>query len=163
MMITGKTLFAFVDTQDPFAPSLVAGEEQAGPILSLMESRSFSFLFLFYTQRTRINALKTAHEVAQRHPTCKVVLNELPVSDREGVSSLVEELSRRVNEAMEMSGDSKNHVCMSSGTTEMRAALFLLVAAGVLPATLLEVGSPAERRCPNFRWRLGDGSPARFG
>jgi transcriptional regulator with GAF, ATPase, and Fis domain len=35
-------------------------------------------------------------------------------------------------------------VCVSSGTAEMRAAWFLLTAAGFLRATLLHLGSPAE-------------------
>jgi len=145
MMITGNTLFAFVDSQDPFERGPVAGELQAGPILSLMESRRFNFVFLFHAQRTRKNAHDTAREIAERHPGCHVMLHPLPDSNRKDVSSLVEELSRQVNQAMGTSKNSKNHVSMSSGTPEMRAALFLLVAAGALPATLLEVRPPGER------------------
>ena len=145
MMITGKTLFAFVDSKDPFAPSLVAGEEQAGPILSLMASRPFDFLFLFYTPNTQTNAHETSREVGLRYPDCQVVLQELPDSSPEQPLLLIQQLSRRVHHAMRSSRDSENLVCMSSGTTEMRAALFFLVAAGVLSASLLHVGSPAER------------------
>src|SRR6266705_1284274 len=36
------------------------------------------------------------------------------------------------------------YVCVSSGTAEMRAAWFLLAALGVLPAKMLQVGSPAR-------------------
>jgi DNA-binding NtrC family response regulator len=36
------------------------------------------------------------------------------------------------------------YVCVSSGTAEMRAAWFLLTALGVLPAKLLQVGTPAR-------------------
>jgi len=145
MMITGKTLFAFVDSQDPFTPSVVAGVEQAGPILSLMASRPFDFLFLFYTPHTQTNAHETSREVGRRHPECEVVLQELPDSDPEDPFAFIRQLSRRVGQAIKRSRGSKNHVCMSSGAPEMRAALFFLVAAGVLPATLLHVGSRAER------------------
>lgn len=88
MMITGNTLFAFVDAQDPFMPSPIAEEEHVGPVLSLMESRSFSFVFLFHTQRTRKNAQDTAHVIAERHDGCQVALHALPDSDRKDVSSL---------------------------------------------------------------------------
>jgi hypothetical protein len=105
MMITGNTLFAFVDSQDPFMPSPIAGEEQVGPILSLMESRSFSFVFLFHTQRTQNNAHETAHVIAERHTGCEVALHALPDSDRKDVSSLVDELSRQVGKRI---AESKN-------------------------------------------------------
>jgi hypothetical protein len=49
MLITSRTLFAFVDLKDPFTSGEVAGEELTGPILSLMGARQFNFLFLFYT------------------------------------------------------------------------------------------------------------------
>jgi len=145
MMITGKTLFAFVDLQDPFVASGVAGEDQTGPILSLMAARPFDFLFLFHTRHTLTNASETSREVEGKYPKCKVMLHQMPDSDPKDVSSLIRQLSRQVDKGMRMSGKSENHVCMSSGTAEMRAALFFLVAAGVLPATLLQVGAPAER------------------
>jgi transcriptional regulator with GAF, ATPase, and Fis domain len=146
MMITGKTLFAFVDAQDPFTPSVVAGEEQTGPILSLMAARPFNFLILFHTRRTSPNALDTLREVGQRHPECEVVLEELPDIAPEDPASLIRHLSRRVAKAVRASKDSENHVCMSSGTSEDRAALFFLVAAGRL------FGSPGvkEARLDNL-------------
>jgi hypothetical protein len=145
MMIAGDTLFAFVDAQDPFEPGPVAGDLQAGPTLLLVDSRTFDFVFLFHAQRTRTNAHDTAREITERYPSGHVLLQPVPDSNRKDVVSLVEELSRKVNQAKGKSRNSKNHVCMWSGTPEMRAALFLLVAAGVLPATLLEVRPPAER------------------
>ncbi len=145
MMITDKTLFAIVDPQDPFVPSLVAGEKQAGQILLLMASRPFDVLYLFYTPKTRTNAFETSREVGLRHPDCEVVLQELPDSDPDDVTSLIKHLSGRVGKAVKKLRNSEKHVCMSNGTPEMRAALLFLVVAGVLPATLLHVGSPAER------------------
>ena len=53
-------------------------------------------------------------------------------------------LARQVRQIARASGGAENFVCVSSGTAEMRAAWFLLAASGVLPATLLQVGSPAE-------------------
>jgi DNA-binding NtrC family response regulator len=144
MLITNKALFAFVDLKDPFMPSGIEGEEQPGPILSLLASRPFDFLFLFCTPHTRENAVATEREAAQRHPRCKITLHELPVSDPKDYSSLMGRLARQIRSINRLGPDTDNHVCVSSGTAEMRAAWFLLTAVGVLPAKLLQIGSPAE-------------------
>jgi len=123
----------------------VEGEDQTGPILSLMAARQFDRLFLFHTRHTLTNAGETSREVGLKHPECRVVLQQLPDSDPKNASLMIRQLSRQVDKVMRESGKSENHVCMSSGTTEMRAALVFLVAAGVLPAKLLQVGSPTER------------------
>src|SRR5471032_2594994 len=144
MMITGRTLLAFVDTKDPFMPSEVVGEELAGPILSLMGAREFNFLFLLYTPYTRAKALATRDEVTRRYASCPVMMHELPVSDPNDYSSLMGRLARQVREIMRLSHDADSSVCVSSGTPEMRAAWFLLAAVGALPAKLLQVDSPAD-------------------
>jgi transcriptional regulator with GAF, ATPase, and Fis domain len=144
MLITGRTLFAFVDLKDPFMPSEIAGEDQPGPILSLMAARQFDFLFLFHTPHTRTNATATHEEVRRRYEKCHVMIHELPVSDPKDYSGLMGRLAREVRQIMRLSRNAENSVCVSSGTAEMRAAWFLLTAAGALPATLLQVASPAD-------------------
>lgn len=144
MLITAQTLFAFVDLKDPFTSGEVAGEELTGPILSLMGARQFNFLFLFYTPHTRESAEATRREVEHRHKGCHVTLHELPVSDPKDYSALMGRLASQVREIVRASPGAENHICVSSGTAEMRAAWFLLTAAGVLPATLLQVGTPAD-------------------
>ncbi len=137
-------LFAFVDPKDPFMAGEVVGEERLGPILSMAESRPFDSLFLFYTPNMRPAAVDTEAEVKRRHPACRVVLHELPVADPKDYSALMGRLARRVRDIVRSSPDAENFVCVSSGTAEMRAAWFLLTASRVLPATLLQAGSPAE-------------------
>ena len=65
MLITGQTLFAFVDLKDPFMPTGVEGEEQPGPILSQLAARPFDSLFLFHTPYTRENAEAAQLEVTE--------------------------------------------------------------------------------------------------
>ena len=145
MMITGKTLFAVVDSDEPFEPSLINGVKQAGAILSTMASQPFDLLFLFYMPTTRVNAQETSREVRRRHPECKTMLLELPESDPERPMLVISQLLRRVRHLLRTSRNSDNHVSLSSGSPEMRAALLFLVTASVLPASLLRVGSSAER------------------
>jgi transcriptional regulator with AAA-type ATPase domain len=143
MLITGQTLFAFVDLKDPFAPTGVEGEEQPGPILSLLAAQPFDFLFLFHTTHTSQNAEATQHEIRHRYPSCRVTMHNLPISDPKDYSSLMGQLALEVGSIRRLSRATQDHICVSSGTAEMRAAWFLLAAVGVLPAKLLQVGSPA--------------------
>jgi DNA-binding NtrC family response regulator len=136
-----RTLFAFVDPKDPFAAGEIAEDEQPGPILSVMGARAFDALTLFYTATMAENAAATRSAVSQRYPGCRVTLHELLLSDPKDYSAVMGRLARRLRE-LDTRGE--NYVCVSSGTAEMRAAWFLLVASGVLRATLLQVGSPAE-------------------
>jgi transcriptional regulator with PAS, ATPase and Fis domain len=141
-----NSLFAFVDPKDPFTPGEIAGEQLPGPILSIMSAKQFRHLFLFHTPHTREHAAATEKEVSGRYPECQIVMNELPVSDPKDYSSVMGRLARTVRRLMKL-GSSEIvdcYVCASSGTAEMRAAWFLLAALGVLPAKMLQVGSPAR-------------------
>ena len=142
-------LLSFVDPKDPFAVGPVADEELTGPILSIMSTREFDSLFLFYTPHTRDNALATSEEVQRRHPQTRVVmLMELNIGDPKNYSTLLGCLTQRVrgeNLHLELLRPNvQAYICISSGTAEMRGAWFLLTGLGVLPAKLLQVGTPAE-------------------
>jgi DNA-binding NtrC family response regulator len=141
-----NSLFAFVDLKDPFAPGEVAGEELPGPILSIMDAKQFSSVYLFYTPHTRENALATKAEATQRYPECTVKSIELPIADPKNYSSLMGYLGAVIRKIglLRQARGGKNYVCVSSGTAEMRAAWFLLTATGVLTAKLLQVGTPAR-------------------
>jgi transcriptional regulator with AAA-type ATPase domain len=139
-----NSLFAFVDFKDPFAPGEIAGEELPGPILSIMSLKQFGSLFLFHTPHTRENALSTKAEVSHRYPECRVAVHELPVSDPKDYSGLMGRLSRLVRKLMRLPRTGDNYVCVSSGTAEMRAVWILLTGLGVLPAKLIQVGSPTR-------------------
>jgi DNA-binding NtrC family response regulator len=143
-MRKSNSLFAFVDPKDPFMAGEIAGEELPGPILSIMSARKFDSLSLFHTPHTRTNALATENEISRRYPESRVTLHELPVSDPKDYSSLIIRLAQHVRQLRRQFPAADNHVCVSSGTAEMRAAWFLLTALGVLPAKLLQVGTPAR-------------------
>jgi DNA-binding NtrC family response regulator len=140
----GSILFAIVDPKDPFMGGELEGEDQPGPILSVAAYRPFERLFLFHTPGLRENAEATQKAVANRHPGTRVALRPLPVSDPKDYSALMGCLTREVRGIRATLGNERCFVCVSSGTAEMRAAWFLMAASGILPATLLQVGSPAE-------------------
>src|SRR5229473_42744 len=145
-MTSVNSLFAFADPKDPFTAGEIAGEQLPGPILSIMSAKQFGHLFLFHTPHTRENAVATEKEVSDRYPECQIVVNELTVSDPKDYSSVMGRLARTVRRLMKLGSSeiADCYVCVSSGTAEMRAAWFLLAALGVLPARMLQVGSPAR-------------------
>jgi DNA-binding NtrC family response regulator len=145
-MTNVNSLFAFVDPKDPFTPGEMAGERLPGPILSIMTAKQFRHLFLFHTPHTRKHAAATEKEVSSRYPECQIVVHELPVSDPKDYSSVMGRLARTVRRLIDLRSSeiADCYVCVSSGTAEMRAAWFLLAAMGVLPAKMLQVGSPAR-------------------
>jgi len=139
-----NSLFAFVDLKDPFTPGEIAGEELPGPILSIMSVKQFGSLFLFHTPHTRENALSTKDEVSHRYPECRIAVHELLVSDPKDYSALMGRLSRLVRKLMRLPRTGDNYICVSSGTAEMRAVWLILSGLGILPAKLIQVGSPAR-------------------
>jgi transcriptional regulator with PAS, ATPase and Fis domain len=139
-----NSLFAFVDPKDPFTAGEIAGKELPGPILSIMSAKQFGSLFLFHTPQVHGNALATKTEVSRRYPTCSVLVYELHISDPKNYSLLMGQLGPLVRNLMLGAHIGDIYVCVSSGTAEMRAAWFLLTALGVLPAKLLQVGTPAR-------------------
>ena len=143
-MATARQLLSFVDYKDPFTPGEVAGEGRPGAILSILESRGFDRVHLFHTYQLQNNASTTKAEIRQRWPQCRVCLRELPVSDPKDYSAIMGVLARQVRQLAREADATETFICVSSGTAEIRAAWFLLVASGVVSATLLQVGSPAE-------------------
>lgn len=144
MLTTGKTLSAFVDLKDPFMPSAIAGEGKPGPILSILATREFRALDLFFTPHTRQQMEATKSEVERRHPRCRVRMHEIQVSDPKDYSALMGRLAREIRALLRGSDTRENFICVSSGTAELRTAWFILAATGLLPATMLQIGSPAD-------------------
>jgi len=138
-----RALFTFVDLKDPFVQGEVADEVLPGPVLSILSAKPFDELFLFHTPHTLSQTEATRIAVADRFPSCRVTIQQLPAANPKDYSVLMGSLSRFLRDRYSSLSCNDNFVCVSSGTAEMRASWFLLNALGILPATLLQVGSPA--------------------
>jgi transcriptional regulator with AAA-type ATPase domain len=145
MRISGRTLYSFVDLKDPFMSSEIAGEKQLGPILALMNVRPFDYLLLFHTPHARENAIATSEAVQARYPACKVLVYPLAISDPRDYVAVLSSLINQLREIMAVSDQSKNYVCVSSGTAEMRTAWFLLTSVSFMRAKLLQSPPPLSR------------------
>lgn len=145
MSVAPHIFLSFVDLKDPFVPTGVEGESELGPVLSMLAARPFDAACLFHTPQTQEIAESTLRACRERHPRCDVSLAGLQVSDPKDYSEIMGALGRHVvQHAREARRDAAEiSVCVSSGTAEMRTAWFMLVASGMLPAKLLQLGSPA--------------------
>jgi transcriptional regulator with GAF, ATPase, and Fis domain len=138
-----KVLYAFVDLKDPFVAYEVFNEPLPGPVLSILASMPFDEVVLFHTPHTVEQTRGTRASILEKFPGCRIVIKEIPASDPKDYSILMGSLSRFIRDRSDVY-QTMNFVCASSGTAEMRAVWFLLKAINVLPATLLQVGSPAH-------------------
>ncbi|HEY3443439.1 MAG TPA: RNA repair transcriptional activator RtcR family protein [Paludibaculum sp.] len=136
MMITGRTLLAFVDYQDPYVQSLVGDEEQPGPVLTLLDTGAFETVALFHTPHTEAQTRATEEEIHARHPRVKVQLHGLGASNPKDFSRLIGLMAPHLRR---YAGSGDLSVCASSGTAEMRAIWYLLVSTGQIQARLLQV------------------------
>ena len=74
-------LFTFTGFHDPYSKGLVDQEEQPGPILSLLNVRSFGHVFLFDTPTTREISRNTKEAINALYPDCEVHILDMKLSD----------------------------------------------------------------------------------
>jgi hypothetical protein len=69
-----RILLTFTGFHDPYSKGLVGEDEQPGPILSLLQERSFDLVYLLATPNTERNTASTAAELKKRVELREVAL-----------------------------------------------------------------------------------------
>jgi sigma54-dependent transcription regulator len=133
-----KTLFSFTGFHDPYSIGLL-GEEELGPILSLVQSVGFDQIILFGTPNTARNTADTASALHARHSGIVVEVRELPLTDPTDYIAILRELRKGTRHVVESQPRAEFYVAVASGTPQMHACWLLLVAAGEVPARILHV------------------------
>ncbi|MFW5695045.1 MAG: sigma-54 interaction domain-containing protein [Alkalispirochaeta sp.] len=151
-----EVLYSFVGNHDPL--TLPAENEDPGPVLSLLRSRSFDHLVLLvtgpqYSERAVViqqYAVSGAHPfnsaAPPRTPTCSFVQIPLEsVVDYEEIYSRLMEVIPDAEEKLpaQVRNDLRRFVLLDPGTPQMQTVWFLMVRSGVFDATLLQ-GIPAR-------------------
>jgi sigma54-dependent transcription regulator len=130
-----KVLLTFIGFNDPYSKSVVAGEEKAGPILSLLAAREFDRVILFTTP----GIVASTDELASAIQGSTVQIVPLNLPDPADYIAILGELRRECGTIRDQNLDAELFVATASGTPQMHACWFLLTASGELPATLLHV------------------------
>ncbi|MFP4350976.1 MAG: RNA repair transcriptional activator RtcR family protein, partial [Desulfococcaceae bacterium] len=133
--MTQTVLLSFNGAQDPFNKS---GND--GPILNLLRHRPAEFqkVFLLHNHQLKREAAVTAAEIRKRHPNLQTVLPcELAISDPTDYGQILEALRRTLLEIYDR--DARYTVSLSSGTPQMHACWFFLVASSEIRAEVIHV------------------------
>jgi DNA-binding NtrC family response regulator len=135
-------LLTFSGFHDPYSKGLVDQEEQPGPILSLLNVRSFEHVFLFDTPTTREITRNTKEAINSLYPGCKVQILDMKLSDPTSYRDIFGGLKQHAYAIQEEYGPASFFISVASGTPQMHACWVLLAASGEIPAKVLHVRPP---------------------
>jgi transcriptional regulator with PAS, ATPase and Fis domain len=135
-------LYTFTGFHDPYSKGLLDQEEQPGPILSLLNIRSFNHVFLFDTPTTRENTRSTKEAINALHQDCEVHVLEINLPDPTNYRDIFDRIKQHTDAIQEAFGPARFFISVASGTPQMHACWVLLAASGDIPAKILHVRPP---------------------
>jgi len=93
-----NVLLTFTGFQDPYALGLIGEEEQPGPILSLLATKSFDRVVLFSTPRTEKNTSATLRSLRKLFPQLLVDVVNFPLEDPTDYLAILRGLRKQTQE-----------------------------------------------------------------
>jgi len=140
-----KILLSFTGFHDPYSDSVVTRTKQAGPILSMLEAKSFDGIILFNTPGTAKQTADTITAIKKMFPALTVEVKEL-VDLRNPTDHILilRYLRKYTGEILESMPDSEFFISIASGTPSMHACWLLIVADGSFPARILYGHPPRD-------------------
>lgn len=144
-MVTNEALLSWVGSRDPTWWNPRSGQDELGPILSLLESREFSTIYLFFnvggrTEEFAQRANAVLHACQRLVPNTKVIHRPIElvsvVDYREIFRVVNHECQRILSQHPPPRPDF--YVYLSPGTPQMQTVWILLVQSGLLPARMID-------------------------
>jgi len=135
-------LLTFTGFHDPYFKGLVDQEEQSGPILSLLSTRSFEHIFLFNTPNTQRVTEETKDAIFKLYGGTEVHVLETNLSDPTNYQEIFRGLRGHIHSIIEGFPSARFFVSVASGTPQMHACWVLFTASGEIPARILHVRPP---------------------
>jgi DNA-binding NtrC family response regulator len=132
-----RILLSFTGSHDPYNPTVVEGEDQPGPILTLVQARYFDRLVLFATPRMLAETSATAEAVSERSPSTVVEQISVPLEDPTDYNAILFHLRKECGKICDRHPSASLFVSTASGTPQMHACWLLLAASGEVPSKLL--------------------------
>jgi transcriptional regulator with GAF, ATPase, and Fis domain len=131
-------LLTFTGFHDPYCPSVVDGRQQAGPIISMLESRPFNGVVIFGTPGVVKHTAATLDALAKCFPEVNVEVIELAgLNDPTDHVAILRFLRQYTRKILSSYPEANLFISIASGTPSMHACWLLLVAEGTLPAHIL--------------------------
>jgi DNA-binding NtrC family response regulator len=150
-----KILLTFTGFRDPYVP----GSMQPGPILSLLKLCQFDLVVLLGTPQTKHNLEQTVREIRSARPKLDIQQVETPLGDPNDYTAILETLRTNYRQLKDRFPSAQYFVSVKSGTAQMHACWFWLVASGEIAATLLNVHLSNEERAEAKVERVDLSSP----
>ena len=94
-------LLTFTGFHDPYFKGLVDHEEQPGPILSLLSSRSFDHVFLFDTPATQEITEQTKDAISNLQCECDVHILQINLDDPTEYAAILDGLRPHITKIIE--------------------------------------------------------------
>jgi DNA-binding NtrC family response regulator len=135
--VSQNVLFSFTSFHDPYKTSVIAGEEQLGPILTALNGSEFDRVVLFATPRTIDMTRATAKAICGRQPSVAVDEIHLPLEDPTDYGQILGHLRRECGKYCEQFPEANLFILTAPGTPQMHACWLLLAASGEIPARLV--------------------------
>jgi len=117
----------------------VGEDDQPGPILSLLQSRSFDAIYLLSTPNTETN---TAGTITALGDVPGIRSLHVRLQDPTDYVAIFKHLRQITKDIVEQNPGSEYFVSVASGTPQMHACWVLLVSSGEFPASILHVRPP---------------------
>jgi DNA-binding NtrC family response regulator len=137
-------LLTFAGNRDPFNNEIIHGMDSDGPVLTLLKERSFSWIYIFTTPRTLVNAQKLQKEIILRWKKVQTRIHHLDIPDPTDYETLFPMMSERCREIITEHQDHSPtySIATASGTPQMQTVWFLLAQSGMVSAKLLKITPP---------------------
>ncbi len=135
-------LLTFAGHRDPYVKRPEGTVERDGPVLDLLQQRSFDRLVILRTPGAADNADHLAEEAQRRHAALEIELVDLDLPDPTDYTAILVRLGGLVGRRLPTWTDENLYVSVASGTPQMHAAWVLLVTSGQLPARVLHTRPP---------------------
>ena len=133
-----KILLTFTGFHDPFAEISIAGEKEAGPVLTVTSKRQFDRVYLFTTPNTTEISTQTKEELLKRNKELAVEICEVPLKDPTNYLGILKQLRSHFKAISKENPVAEYFICVSSGTPHMHASWLMLAASGEIPARILQ-------------------------
>jgi len=113
-----EILLTFTGFHDPYFKGLVDQEEQPGPILSLLTTRSFDHIFLFDTPSTQRVTGETKDAIAKIHRGSEVHVLEINLADPTNYQEIFRGLRTHLHRIIEDFTSARFFVAVASGDAD---------------------------------------------
>lgn len=139
-------LVSFVGSNDPYHTEEAEDGRRKGPVLSILDVRSFSRVVLIGRTHRREEVERTRAAVARLYPKLPVAVRTIELADSTQHAEILGQLRPLLADLLREADGQPLQISLLSCPPEVHACLVLIVAAGEVPARLL-----------NFRRTVHDG------